>query len=137
MTYRYLPHTSDIRVAITGSDMAEVFTEATRLVRELLVGQSPVRAEQARSIDVGAEEPAELLLRFFRECLYLFAVERFVPAALDLAHLSERAICGTIHGESFDPVRHDTQPEVKAVTRHHLSLTCRSNGWRAEVVFDL
>jgi SHS2 domain-containing protein len=47
------------------------------------------------------------------------------------------ALSGSVRGEPFDPARHEAQPEVKAVTRHELSVRPLGKQWVAEVVFDV
>lgn len=137
MAYRYLPHTADIKVEIQTTDLAELFRDACALIRELAAGDGQVKATVEHRLELDAPDTAELLFRFLREVLYLFATDRFVPAHLSVHQVTPTSVIAALHGEPFDPARHDTQPEVKAVTRHELSVTQIPHGWRAVVVFDL
>lgn len=137
MPYRFLPHTADIRVALEAPDLATLYRDAVALVRELVVGASPVEPRTARTLAVAGADGAETLLNFLRDLLFAYETEAFVPAALEVAAAEERAVRGTVRGERFDPARHEAEPEVKAVTRHGLTLERTDGGWRAEVVFDM
>jgi SHS2 domain-containing protein len=137
VSYRYLPHTADIRVEIRAADLTGLFEDACRLLRELFVGPSHVGTEEGHALELETDDSADLLISFLREGLYLFATEAFVPTDLSLRKLTPTSLSGSLKGEQFDPSRHQTQPEVKAVTRHGLVVQASDHGWRAEIVFDL
>ena len=60
MTLRWLPHTADIRVELTGSSLADLLGQASGAVRELLVGQSVVRPQAVRPLSVSGLDDTEL-----------------------------------------------------------------------------
>ena len=137
MVYRYLPHTADIKVEFHATDLAELFGDACELMRELVAGEGTVNTTAEHRLELGAPDTAELLFRFLREALFLFATERFIPAHLVVHQVTPTSLIGALRGEPFDPARHETQPEVKAVTRHELLVSRTPRGWRAVVVLDL
>ena len=138
MTWEYREHTADLRVAFRASSLEDLFSDGMLLVRELVAGSSAEpRPGRRHTLRLEADSPAELLRAFLRELLFLFETERFVPAALDVVRVDDTRLEATVRGEPFDPDRHETQPEVKAVTRHGLGATRSGSGWTAEVVFDL
>ena len=142
MTYRFLPHTADALVEIEAATREALLHDAVAAVRELLVGQSAVAVAEARSITLSGTDVADLTFELLRELLYRFATDRFIPTRLELDQLSlarggPAALAGTVFGEKFDPARHETQPEVKAVTRHGLQVTETGDGFRAEILFDV
>jgi SHS2 domain-containing protein len=95
-----------------------------------------VHSHAVRRVDLAADDPAELMFRYVRELLYLFATERFVPGQARVMGGPE-PVAVELHGEPFDAARHETQPEVKAVTRHLLDVQRNESGWYAHLVFDL
>ncbi len=137
VTYRFVPHTADVKVELVAGSLEELFRDAARLVRELVAGSAPVRSTEERAVGLKADEPAELLLGFLQELFYQFAVDAFVPGDVTFRRLSPTELEARVHGEPFDAARHETQPEVKAVTRHGLLAEQTSAGWRAEVLFDV
>lgn len=137
MTYEFVPHTADIRAVIASRDLRGLYGDAAELVRELLVGESPVRAAETVTLNVPEGEPADSLFHFLRELLYRFDTERFVPHSSKPPETFSGTFEVLVHGETFDPDRHEAQPEIKAVTRHGLVVERTDTGWRAEVLFDV
>jgi SHS2 domain-containing protein len=137
MTHRFLPHTADILVEIDASTLEEVFEESTVIARGLLAGDSTVAALHPFQIRVSASGPDELLHHYLRELLSHFQVSTFVPAQIEVLELTPTSLVALVLGELFDERRHEPQPEVKAVTRHGLSLVESASGWRGTLVFDM
>lgn len=141
MTYHFLPHTADIRVRIEAPTFRGVLEDLVQVLRELTAGEGPVQPRAARVISIRALDPPELLLALCREVLDAFQLDAFVPARLELDTLAQPpdppSLRGRIVGEPFDPSRHETQPEIKAVTRHGLVAEPTVQGWRAELLFDV
>jgi SHS2 domain-containing protein len=137
VTYRFLPDTADIKVAFEAETVDELLVEATVVMRGLLAGESPVQGREEREVAISGVDATETFLGFLRELLYEFSTDGFLPVTLAVDYASETEIRGRVAGERFDPTRHETQPEVKAVTRHHLQVERRGDSWHAEVVFDV
>ena len=137
MTYRFLPHTADVIVEIEAASLGGVFHEATAVVRHLVAGDTLTCAVEELPISLTAPALDELLLLFVRELLARFQLETFVPASLEIRELNHSQILAVVEGESFDDAKHEPQPEVKAVTRHQLSVGETAGGWRAQMVMDL
>lgn len=141
MTYRFVPHTADIRASIEAPTLRGLLEDLVQVLRELVAGDRPVQSRSSCVIAVQAPDPPELLLALSREILDGFQLNGFVPARLEIDTLTEPpaapSLKGRVIGEPFDPVRHETQPEVKAVTRHGLMAEATATGWRAELLFDV
>ena len=128
MPYRFLPHAADVLAELLAPDEAGLRQAGIDALRELLVGASPVRPREERAITAQGADPAERLVRFLEEALYLYDTERFVPA---------RATQTGVAGEPFDPARHKARGEVKAVTYHQAAVFPEQQGLRATIVFDV
>lgn len=129
---RFLAHTADLRAELSAPDLAALHAEATALVREILVGASPVEPRrELRFVPEGADE-AERFFRFVRELVYRADAERFLPAATRL-----EGVAVVVAGEAFDDARHRAERQIKAVTRHRYRFERAAAGLRAELVFDL
>lgn len=137
MSHRLLDHTADLRAELEASDLAALYDEAVALVRELLVGSSPVveriarRPETDEETAAASEPEAERFFRFVRELVYLADAERFLPAGVTL----DGGV--TLFGETFDPQRHASERQIKAVTRHAYRFEKNERGYRVELLFDL
>lgn len=137
MTHRFLPHTADICVELEAGSLEGLFHEATTVVRGLLAGATDVGCAVERDVSVASSGADELLHHYVRELLTIFQVDTFVPAQLEVHHLTPTELKGTVAGEAFDERRHEPQPEVKAVTRHELRVEPVESGWRGMLVFDM
>ncbi len=137
MTYRFLPHTADICIEIESQSLEDLFQEATVIVRTLLGGDTAAEPAEARSLSISRPAPDELLLAYVRELITWFQLDTFVPASLELVRCTTTELVGSVTGEPFDNHRHEPQPEVKAITRHALTVEPRASGWRAVMVLDL
>ena len=136
-----MPHTADIRVSIEAGTLRALLEDLVQVLRELVAGDRPVQARGGRLIAIQAPDPPELLLALSREVLDAFQLDGFVPARLEIDVLAQPpdapSLKGRVMGEPFDPGRHETQPEIKAVTRHGLVAEPVQGGWRAELLFDV
>lgn len=132
MSYQLLPHTADLRAALEGASLDELYADGAALVREILVGKSAVTARNEHFIRQLRHDDAENLFRFIRELVYLYDAEGFVPCT------ARRVQTGTIvGGELFDAARHEPHHHPKALTRHGFVLERTAERYRAELVFDL
>jgi SHS2 domain-containing protein len=130
MTHELLDHTADLRASLEAPDFPGLLQSAAELMREILVGESPIRAKEIRRIHLEGDDE-EQLFRFLRELLYLYDTEGFLPARVEV---SEEP---TVWGECFDRLRHVAERQLKAVTRHGFRLHRTGDRWQAEVLFDL
>jgi SHS2 domain-containing protein len=137
LTYRFLPHTADIKVAFEAETLEELFADGTALMSGLLAGSSLVEQRTERTVRITAADTAELFLGYLRDLLYEYAGESMLPSTAAFERLSETELVARIAGEEIDPERHEHQPEVKAVTRHDFVVESRGGRWYAEVVFDV
>lgn len=137
MTYRFLAHTADIKVAIAVPTFAQLVAEGLQVMQVLLAGERTVKPRLERELAVEGTDAGDVWFRFLQEILYLHATDTFVPANFLPDHITETSIRGIVAGEPFDPERHELQPEVKAVTHHGFVVTRREKGWFAEVIFDV
>ena len=131
MSFDYLPHTADLKAVLHAPDIDRLYTEAAALVRDALVGESPVEASLVHELRLDTDDPAERLFRFVRELVFLYDAEGFLPAEVE-AGVPLRVI-----GERFDSGRHHSERQIKALTRHEFTLDRRPDGWRAVLLFDL
>jgi SHS2 domain-containing protein len=152
VAHTFLPHTADLRAGVSGADLASLYQSAAELVREILVGGSAVAAAEQRQLAVAGAGEAERFFRFVRELLFLYDCEGFLPArvALTAGHAARSGRGGsagsggsrggggvTVCGERFDPARHTSERQAKALTRHGYRFERTPAGYQAELLFDL
>lgn len=131
MSFEYLPHTADLKAVVRAEELAALYSDTVSLVRDILVGTSPVRPAADRELTLQIDEEAERFFRFVRELLFLYDSEGFLTTRVELGNTI------LLSGERFDPRRHQSERQVKALTRHEFAFECRPEGYRAELLFDL
>jgi SHS2 domain-containing protein len=134
--YRLLEHTADMGIEASGADLAELFDEAARGLREIVFGeQAEGAAKEERTVELEASEAEELLVSWLSELLFLMSDLGFFPSEFRLLEIDQRHLRGKVLGETdagHEPVR-----EVKAVTFHLLSIDRQEERWRTRVYVDL
>jgi SHS2 domain-containing protein len=137
MDYRVFDHTADLGVEVSAASMEELYAGAAFALFDLLADLSTVRAGIVREIVVEGEDPADLLVNFLREVLYLWNGGRFLIKTCSVREVKPQRLMAVLRGEPFDPGRHRIKKEIKAVTYHQASVCETERGWVAKVVFDV
>jgi len=134
--YRELEHTGDIGIEITAPVRSELFRRAALALAALLVEPSNVASTEQRKTEINAGDDIELMHDLLTELLQLFAADGFIWHD---ATVEERdgGLHIVVQGESFNPTRHLSRGEIKAVTYHQMSVEDLGNEWRARIIFDV
>lgn len=135
--YEIIDHTADVGLRVHGPHLAHVFEKAALGFYDLMVGLTAVEERQVRHVRVEAEALDELLVRWLSELLYLFDVEGFLGKKVTVVLEPSWQLKATVHGELFDPQRHELKLLYKAVTYHKASVEFRDGSWTAQVIFDI
>ena len=119
MTYRFLDHTGDFAIEVEAEDIPAAYALAARALLHLITdAPERVRESVQREVSVTGVDPADVLVALGNELLYLFEVERFLCARLEVHVLHEDQLDAVAFGETFDASRHPIARPAKAVTHH-------------------
>ncbi len=140
--WELIDHTADVGLVGYGRTPAEAFASAGAGLFDLMVGVAGVRETTSRRIEVAGLDPADLLVAWLNELLYVFEVDGLVFARFDVElHDGNRRLVATGHGERFDPSRHAVRLGVKAATYHQAAVEPADGDpdrrWRARVILDV
>jgi SHS2 domain-containing protein len=138
--YRFLEHTADAGIEVTGGSLPELFSEALRGMMDVVTSVEQVAAVRERPVEVAAERLDLLLLELLAEALYRFEVDRELccRARVEVVEKSGGwSASGALFGEALDAERHPMKVMIKAVTYHRLEVARVADGWRARVIFDI
>ena len=135
--YDYFEHTADVGIRATGTTLAELFVRLARGLVELLAEDSALKPRQTRPVQLSAEDATALLLVWLQELLFWFSTERFLPVDYALEAVTPTSLRGRLTGDRFDPSRHVQGREVKAITRHLLTVEQRHGVWHGQVIVDI
>ena len=135
--FEYFDHTADMGMRAYGKDLAELFTSSALGMFSLIVPLEKFKAQDALDILLEAPNVEELLWKWLRELHYLFCTQKLVFKEFEFKEMNEKLVWATCSGEYFDPEKHSSEREVKAVTHHGFNVVKEANGWKAEVIFDI
>ena len=138
-TIRTFDHTADVGLEVTARDLDDLFrTAAEGLVGYVVVNREHVRGVDSENIDLTADGPDELLVAWLNELVFRIETRHRLYATFDVhVALDGRSLSARVAGEPIDRDRHVLDHEVKAVTRHGLTVTRVPDGWHAEFILDI
>jgi SHS2 domain-containing protein len=132
-------HTADLGLRVTGADLTDLFqTAAAGLFDVIVANRDSVRLAETETVSLVADSAEDLLVLWLNELIYRCETRHRLYGRFDVK--IDEAGChleATIAGEPIDRARHLLDHEVKAATRHGLSLRREDRGWVAEVVVDI
>jgi SHS2 domain-containing protein len=132
--HRQVEHTADLALEFWGATEVEVLRAGADALVEILTDGATPTADAVVEVDLEAVDPADRLVRWLGEVLYLAMVEGFLVVEADLT-LHEGGLRGTLRGEA--DARDRLTTEIKAATYHDLHLGTDGVRWTARVVLDV
>ena len=134
MAYRILDHTADIGIEATAPDIPALFSEAVRATAAIVLDAEPGESgSDPVPVAVEADDLGALLAALLGEALWTFESTGRLPVNAEL-EVSDSSAAGT-----FGVMDEATigGPAIKAVTYHQLLVERTSEGFRAQVFFDV
>ena len=131
------PTTADEGIWATADSAAGVFEALGLGLFALQTDLRAVRAREDRIVHASGPDLPGLVVAWLGELLVLHQTEGFVVRDISARPVGSppTAILATVRGERFDPERHTTRTEVKAITFHRLEVDLRRG--RARVIVDI
>jgi SHS2 domain-containing protein len=132
-------HTADLGLRIVADDLTDLFqTAAVGLFDVIVANREEVRALETEQVSLQGDTPEDLMVEWLNELIYRSETRHRLYSCFQV-ELDEPAcrLTATIGGEPIDRERHILDHEVKAATRHGLSLKKEPQGWVAEVIVDI
>src|SRR5262249_28254626 len=120
-------------------DLVDLFqTAAAGLFGVIVANPESIRTTETEPVALSADSPEELLVLWLNELIYRCETRHRLYVQFDLRiDESGRCLEATIGGEPIDRTRHLLDHEVKAATRHGLTLRREQTGWLAEIILDI
>lgn len=138
-TIETFDHTADVGLRIRAETLNELFQLAAEGMFDYIVAnRDAVRKVERDTISLSSETGTDLLATWLSELIFLSETRHHLYCQFDMNVSSDcQSLEATIHGEPIDRERHELDHEVKAVTRHGLSLRQDGTGWEAELILDI
>ena len=131
-----LDHTADIRMAVHGSSVGELFLNAAQGLTSLLARESQGLPDTDLEFRLEADNIEELLVDWLRELLFHHETRGFILVSADIKELSETTLRAKLAGRTRGP-EEEPEIEIKAVTYHRLSIQKNDTGYAVTIVFDI
>ena len=130
--------TADIGVRSHGTSLAEAFANMAIGMFHIMTDVKSIALCTKRSFEVTGDDLGELLYNFLEEFLFIRDVENLVFGRIDVS-IDQPSLTATVDclGERFDPDKHSSKIEIKAVTYHRMDIRHERGIWTAKVVFDI
>ena len=141
-TFRTFDHTADIGLAVRADSREDLLETAARAAFAQMLEDWPTEVEVidevvARVMNGLQGDDGERLVTWLQELLYHFETKHLVPLAFDFREKGPRALHARVGFGRFDPARHRTGLEVKAVTYHGLEVREEASRWTARIILDV
>ncbi len=140
-TFEIIDHTADVGLRIEAESFEDLLETAARAVFSIMLVDAPNQAAVEHEVRVeappGTRDLEEILVSWLQELLYLFHTKRLVPLEFVFHERGPRALRARVGFGRFDPDRHRTGAEIKAVTYHGLQVCEVDHGWCGQVVLDI
>lgn len=135
--YTLLDHTADLMIRVTGTDLADLFKNAGLALFDLIFDSETLTTDEITEVQVNGDDPADLMVNYLRELLYLWTGKEKLVKMVDIVHISATAVSAQVSTDRYQPEHHEVLHEIKAVTYHQIDVRRTADGWQAEVVFDI
>src|SRR6266404_2725686 len=136
--FEFFEHTADIGARIYGGTLEELFRNAAAALFDAFGALHKSGTARQRSVELKADSLEDLLHDWLTELLYEVEANHVLYDDFEFLHLDSQGLKATLHGETIDFGRSQTNEEIKAVTYHQLRVEQLPNGpWRATVIFDV
>jgi len=143
--FDYLEHTADVYIVAYGNDLLEMFENAGLGLFETMVNTNQLEPVETRKVESEGFDLENLLYRWLEDLLSLYYIEGIVCREVKVYELTIRRenneamymIRGECIGEVFNPDKHESRVEVKAVTYHLMKIVKDEEKWKAYFVLDI
>jgi len=96
-----------------------------------------VRPTEERAVSASGDDPTSLVVAYLTQLIQVHEPDGFLARTIEVRPLGAppTALVASVRGEPFDPARHSSRTEVKAITLHHLVFDVPAG--RARVIVDI
>ncbi|UCG11979.1 MAG: archease [Deltaproteobacteria bacterium] len=135
-TFRLMDHTADVGIQLTAETLNGLFEVAGLAFTEVITSARQIALRIQHQFQLQADEIDTLLVTWLQELLYLLDTEGLIFGRfkVDLQGFQLKAVAW---GEPFDPRKHVTKTEIKAITYHQLQVAKADTGWQGQVILDI
>ena len=135
MSFTELSHTADVRIRVTATSPELLFSDTFLALMQTVFGEDR-NGGITKELKVESDNRESLLLDFLSEVLFICEVEGLVFLTAKVT-ISNTTLTAVMDGEPFDRARHSGGTEVKGISYSGLAIVQDTNGYMADILFDV
>ena len=139
-SYEVIDHTADIGIKARGKSLEEVFKAVAKGMFDLIAKDDNIEPREAKSIEIEIDDLIILFKRWLEELLFIFDTEKLVFSKFQIQIDKKNnfyKLKAVVYGEKYNPEKHGSGVEIKAVTYHMMDIWEEDNYVYARVLFDI
>jgi SHS2 domain-containing protein len=137
MQFEVLDISGDTGIKAYGKTVSEAYANAGIGMYSLITDISGVDERESVELELSGDSPEGVLVAYLNELIFRFDTHGFIGRSVEVPNLSDSGIRVIVHGEEFDPERHERRLLIKAATYHNIKIGRADSVWEVEVVFDI
>ncbi len=138
--YKFIEHTADIAVAVSGDSPEELFTASAEAFASSIAGNIVLPETATHDLTINAATYEELLVEFLNELNYLAEVKKLIFTGSERVAISEKdnifELAARIKLHKLEP-GYVLDNEIKAITYHQMKIEYKNNLYSTRIVFDI
>ena len=137
--FEFFDVTADVGFHAYGKTLEEAFVNAALALFEVMTDTSKITPSIKKNIEIESEDPLALLYDWLDELIFLHDAEYLIFSQFEIEITQKNQetylLQGSAYGETFNPDKHESREDVKAVTYHLMSIK-EKNGFNVQVILD-
>jgi SHS2 domain-containing protein len=138
--YKFIDHTADIAVEITGSNLQDIFDAGAKAWLTAITENDSLEADDFMEIELSAGSSEELLVTFLNELNYLLIAKKWLSLSLQSIKLFNDTdgieLSAELKGTNVT-IDFPIKNEIKSVTYHQVEIVEKNGEYSTLVVFDI
>jgi SHS2 domain-containing protein len=136
-TFEVIDHTADIGIIAYGADIKQLFSNAAFGMFSLIIDPRGTDEPVQRSVELKSPDAEALLVEWLNELLFLFNNKHLVFNTFEFNTLEKGKLEAKCFGYKIKLSRNKLLREVKAATYYMLDIRKNSDGYEAQIIFDI
>ncbi|MBE0573088.1 MAG: archease [Ignavibacteriaceae bacterium] len=139
-SYKFVDHTADIAVELSGSSLNELFTAGTEAWLVSIAGEIKIEDDDLLELELSASSKEELLVTFLNELNYLLITKKWLCSSIQSIKIFDDADGCELSAELKGIKLKDNlqlKHEIKSVTYHQVEIIEKDGNYSTLVVFDI
>ena len=141
MSYKFIEHTADIAIELTGNDPEDLFRSAASAWLESVLDEINIEDKETKEFSLSDKSLEELLVNFLSEINFFLFTRKWILGNINSLLIeyynNNWNLKAIISGEELKEDKHYLREEIKAVTFHQMKIERANNEYSTRIIFDI